>query len=280
MSEEAESPSKIRLAKIIASRGIASRRAAEDLIREGRVQVNGRPVTEVATLVDPFVDKVRVDGQGLPAELKKVYYVVFKPKGVLTSRDEEKSRLSVMHLVENFDLKGCEPIGRLEVNTEGAILLTNDGDLANALSKRSVEVPQRFMVKVYRTPNDRAIKAIERGFVTQDEKFAPAKIRITDQTDTDNAWLEVTLTAGGGRTVQRMFAALGHPVSKLRRESYATISIHGMERGTVRELTPQEVARLRDIAAGVKPQKAGKSWRGAGFAKPKPRAATKSKRRV
>ena len=162
-SEEPDRP-KIRLAKVIALRGVASRRGAEDLVREGRVAVNGVTVSKVATLVDPLVDKIRVDGQGLPAEPKKAYYICYKPRGVLTSMDTgEKNRPSVMIMIENLDIRGgIEPVGRLEFNAEGALILTNDGELANKLSHPSAQVPRRYVVKCYRTPGPRALKALEK----------------------------------------------------------------------------------------------------------------------
>jgi 23S rRNA pseudouridine2605 synthase len=276
-SEEPVRP-KVRLAKIIALRGLASRRGAEDLVREGRVAVNGVVVSEVATLVDPLTDKVRVDGQGLPPEPKKAYYVCYKPRGVLTSKDEEKNRPSVMIMIENLDIRGgIEPVGKLEFNAEGALLLTNDGDLAHKLTHPSAEVPRRYVAKCYRTPGPRALRALEKGVVTSDGNFLPAKARIIDQTDGENAWIEITVMQSGQQLVPRMLAALGHPVSKLRRESFATISIRGLERGAVRPLTAQEITRLRDIADGVKPKKAGKEWRGVGFAKPKAKANARTK---
>ncbi len=271
-SEEPDRP-KIRLAKVIALRGISSRRGAEDLIREGRVAVNSLVVTKVATLVDPMVDKIRVDGQGLPAEPKKAYYICYKPRGVLTAMDTgDKNRPSVMIMIENLDIRGgVEPVGRLEFNAEGALILTNDGELANKLSHPSAQVPRRYIAKCYRTPGPRALKALEKGVVTPDGNFLPVLARIIDQTDGENAWIEVTVVQPGAQLVPRMLAALGHPVSKLRRESYATISIRGLERGGVRPLTAQEVTRLRDIADGIQPKKAGKAWRGVGFAKAKPK---------
>lgn len=256
-----------RLARLLAQRGVASRRKADELVREGSVTVNGQVVTEPGTLVDPDKDHVRVDGRALPAEPRKAYYVMFKPRGMLVGPDA-KGRLCVLDILEDLDLR-VEPVGRLDFNTEGALLLTNDGELANRLTHPSVPVPKRYLAKVYRTPSDKDIVAIERGVSFSDGRSRPAKARVLDKTDKDNAWVEITITETGQRVVQRIFDQLGHPVSKLRRESFATVSVRGMERGEIRALTGEEIARVRDIAEGVPPKRAGRGWRKEGFAKPK-----------
>lgn len=273
MDQENLPDRRIRLAKLLAQRGVASRRAAETMITNGLISVDGEVVTEVATMVDADEAKIRVDGRPLPKEPAKVYYVMYKPRGVLTARDDDKKRPSVMNYLERLDMKGVDPVGRLDFNTEGAVILTNDGDMAHKLTHPSAEVPKRYVVKCYRTPSESDLAAIERGIHTPEGKLKPAKARLLEQTDTENAWVEVTITQSGSRVVQQMFTQLGHPISKLRRESYATISVRDMERGAVRELTPQELTRLRDIADGVKPQRAGRNWRKPGFALPKAKKA-------
>jgi 23S rRNA pseudouridine2605 synthase len=269
-SYEAVEP--VRLAKLIAQRGLASRRKAEELIRGGEVSVNGVSVTEVATLVLP-TDRIKVEGRRLPPEPKRVYYLMYKPRGMLTGEDvEEKGRPSLRKLLEELNLR-VEPVGRLDFNSEGAVLLTNDGELAHKLSHPSSQVPKRFLVKCYRTPDARDIQLIERGVAFSDgTRSRPAKARVVDTTDKTNAWVEVTITESGQKVVQRILTQLGHPPSKVRRESYATISIRGMERGQIRPLTAQEVSRLRDIAAGIQPKNAGRKWRGEGFARARPKA--------
>jgi 23S rRNA pseudouridine2605 synthase len=258
-----------RLGKLIAQRGVASRRKAEELILGGKVTVNGELETSPGRSVDPDVDHVKVEGRILPPEPKKVYFLMFKPRGVITGRDDPHGRPSVVDMLDAMRLR-VEPVGRLDFNTEGALLLTNDGDLLHKLTHPSAEVPQRFAAKVYRTPDARDLQAIGRGVDLGEEgRTKPAKARVVDTTDTENAWVEVTVTDSQHRSVSRMLAALGHPGSKLRRESFATLSIRGMERGEVRPLTPEEVRRVLDIGQGAKPTKAGKAKRGRGFAKPK-----------
>lgn len=257
-----------RLAKLLARRGVASRRKAEELIALGQVTVNGEVATG-AVPVDARKDRILVDGRPLPAEPELVYYLMYKPRGTITGRDDPKGRPSVLDLMEDIDVR-VEPVGRLDYDTEGALILTNDGELAHQLLHPSRRVPKRYVVKCFRKPDDRDLDAIRTGVFLEDGKTAPAMVRVMESTEKENTWLEVTVTEGRNRLVRRMFAKLGHPISKLRRESFATISLRGLERGQVRRLTGAEVKRLREIASGEKPKRAGHK-RGKGFALPKPK---------
>ena len=182
-------------------------------------------------------------------------------------RDREGRR----SLFDEIDLPHrVEPVGRLDMDTEGALLLTNDGELAYALTHPKHQIPKRYRAKVYRTPDQRDLRAIEAGVFLEDGRTAPAKARVVEATDKENAWVEITVTEGRNRLIRRIFQQLGHPVSKLRRETFATISIRGMERGQIRALTGIEIARLQDLASGRKPSSAGKK-KGKGFAKAKPK---------
>jgi len=259
-----------RLAKLIASRGLASRREAESWIREGRVTIDGEVATSPALTIDPSEVEIRVDGRVLPVEPHKVYYVLYKPKGFITGREDPEGRRSVLELVEDIGLR-VEPVGRLDFDTEGVLLLTNDGDLANALTHPSNNVPKRYRAKVYRTPDARDIEAIQDGIFLDDGRTKPAKARIVDTTDTENAWIEITVTEGRNRLIRRMMAQLGHPVSKLRRESFATIALGALERGQYRSLTAEELRRVKAIAEGERPEKSGRLHRKEGYAKPKPK---------
>ncbi|TNE89516.1 MAG: rRNA pseudouridine synthase [Deltaproteobacteria bacterium] len=259
----------IRLAKVLAARGLASRREAERMIEEGRIVVNGEVVSSPATFVDPSEDHIRVDGQPLPEVPPNVYYILYKPRGYITSRHDPEGRKSVLELAEELPFR-VEPVGRLDFDTEGALILTNDGDLAHKLMHPSTMVPRRYRAKVYRTPNEADIKAIEQGVYLEDGRTTPAKARVVERTDSTNAWVEVTVTEGRNRLIRRMFAQLGHPVAKLRRESFGSITIRGMERGQVRQLTSDEVQRLREVAEGRNPRAAAPKSR-KGFAKAKPK---------
>ena len=268
MDESSKPVLAIRLAKLIARRGLASRRTAEEWIAAGRVVVNGS-VADGSEPVDPDTDEVRVDGRPLPPKPQLVVYAMYKPRGVITSRDDPDGRKSVFDLLDGIGSR-IEAVGRLDFDTEGLLLLTNDGELAHALTHPTRHVPKRYLAKVYRTPDARDLATIERGVMLEDGRTQPAKARVVETTDTTNAWVEITVTEGRNRLIRRMLGTLGHPVSKLRRESFGTISLRGMERGDVRQLTVTEIQRLRDIAQGKAPARAGKR-RGAGFAKPKPK---------
>ncbi len=268
----------LRLAKLLAERGVASRREAEALIEEGHITVNGAIVYAPGTKVDPESDTVRVEGRALPPAPKKVYYLLYKPRGTITSRKDPEGRKGVLELVGDIEVR-VEPVGRLDINTEGALLLTNDGELAHKLTHPSGLIPKRYLVKVWKAPSEKTLERLRNGVHLEDGRTSPCKVRILELTKSGNAWLEVTVTEGRNRLVRRMLQFVGHPVSKLRRESFATISVRGMERGDVRALTGEELGRLRDLAEGRRPEKAGKRAKGKGhaIAKPKARRGRKKK---
>lgn len=257
-----------RLAKVIARRGVASRREAERLIEDGHVHVDGETVYHPGTPVTGRED-IRVDGKPLPPPPRHVYYLLYKPRGTITGRNDPEGRKSVLDLVAHLPDR-LEPVGRLDLDTEGALLLTNDGALANALTHPSNEVPKRYLVKIWKEPDSKKLSRLRRGIHLDDGKTAPARLRVVDRTDSGNCWVEVTVTEGRNRLVRRMFETIGHPVSKLRRESFATLSIRGMERGEVRPLTGEELARVQDIAEGKPAAEAGHTFKyKKGFARPK-----------
>ncbi len=268
---------KIAIARLIAARGLASRRKAEQLITDGKVLVNGDPVEHPAFEVDPERDHIRVDGEVLPAAPPPVHYVLFKPKGCITGRNDPEGRKSIFDLI---DLPHrVEPVGRLDFDTEGALLLTNDGALAHALTHPSRQVPKRYAVKVWKRPSDRALDDIREGRIfLEDGRVPPCLVRVLDDTDAGNTWIEITVTEGRNRLIRRLFAQIGHPVSKLRRESFATISVRGMDRSQLRPLTAAEVRRLHDLAEGRTPERAGKVRYKEGFARPKPKKERHGKR--
>ena len=238
----------IRLARYIALCGAASRREAEKLIEQGQVTVNGHRASHPAQRVTPR-DHVKVAGKALRGIPPKVYYILNKPRGTITTRDDPEGRKDVYGLLPHMPFR-VEAVGRLDYDTEGALLFTNDGDLANKLLHPSTNVPRRYLAKVYRTPTEKTLARLQRGIRLEDGWTGPAKCRVASRTDRDNAWVEITLTEGRNRLVRRMFDAVGHPVSKLRRESFGTISIRKLPRGAVRVLTHDEVERLRRLASG------------------------------
>ena len=267
-----------RLAKLLAERGVASRREAEALIEEGHITVNGTIVYAPGTKVDPKTDSVRIEGRPLPPPPKKVYYLLYKPRGTITSRKDPEGRKGVLELVDDIEVR-VEPVGRLDINNEGALLLTNDGELAHKLTHPSGMVPKRYIVKVWKAPSEKTLERLQNGVQLDDGRTSPCKVRILELTKSGNAWIEITVTEGRNRLVRRMFQHVGHPVSKLRRESFATVSIRGMERGDVRALTKEELHRILDLAEGKRPEKAGRrpKKKGHAVAKPKARRGRKKK---
>jgi len=260
----------IRIAKLIAQRGLASRREAEGWIREGKVKVNGEVLEEPGTLVNPELDHIRVSGRPLPEKPDYVYYLMYKPRGCITSRKDPHGRKSVMDVLGELDSR-VEPVGRLDFDTEGALIFTNDGDLAHKLTHPSTKIPKRYVAKVWRTPDAKALERLTNGVYLEDGKTAPCKVRVLGNTEGGNARVEITVTEGRNRLIRRMLQAVNHPVSKLRRESFATLSVREMERSAVRQLTLEEVRRLKDLAEGRSPQKAGRVRKRKGFAIAKPK---------
>jgi len=241
----------VRIAVALSRAGVASRREAEGLIEQGLVTVNGHTVAHPSLRVTKE-DCIKLGSRVVPHEAPKVYYLVNKPKGRITGRRDPEGRKSVLDLVEDLPFR-VEPVGRLDFNTEGALLLTNDGEMANRLTHPSNGVPKRYWAKVYRTPTERTLDKLRKGIRLEDGRTAPCKCRVLDRTDGGNAWVEITVTEGRNRLIRRVFESLGHPVSKLRRMSFGTISVRDLEIGAVRRLSDEEVERLRAFSEGRRP---------------------------
>jgi 23S rRNA pseudouridine2605 synthase len=233
-----------RLQKLIAQAGVASRRAAEELIRSGQVTVNGQIVTELGTKADPEKDHIKVRGRLINPKLQdraRVYVLVNKPKGYLSSASDPEGRKLVTDLVKG---KGrLHPVGRLDFNSEGLIILTNDGEFTNHVAASKM-VPKIYEVKVKGLPNRNAINKLRRGLRLDDGfRTAPAEIRELKSTD-KNGWYEVTLCEGHNQQIRRMFDAIGHSVVKLRRTKIGKIADPDLKPGQSRELTRSEVLSL------------------------------------
>jgi 23S rRNA pseudouridine2605 synthase len=240
-----------RLQKIIAAAGIASRRKSEDLITAGQVQVNGQVVTELGTKADPEQDHIRVNGKLLQGPERFTYVVLNKPKGYVTTVSDDKKRPTVMDLVSK--VKGrVYPVGRLDWASEGLLLMTNDGALANGLMKASSNVPKVYVVKVAGQPDEAKLDKLRHGVSIAEKggrrvRTAPAKIRLIREGD--NPWLEVTIIEGRNRQVRKMFEEVGHHVEKIRRVQYGPLALD-VPPGDWRNLTLLEVAKLKTAAAG------------------------------
>jgi 23S rRNA pseudouridine2605 synthase len=239
-----------RLAKVIAWSGVASRRAAEELVRAGRVKVNGAVAAHPGHPVEPDADTILVDGVPIVARVAgdNLYVLFHKPKGLVTTRSDEHGRRTIFDHLGELPAR-VESVGRLDLDTEGALLLTNDGPLAHRLTHPSSAIEKQYLAKVYRTPSPKTLRAIESGIELDDGMTAPCVVRVLEKTDAGNAWVEVTVTEGRNRLVRRLFEAVGHPVSKLRRTAFAGLTVEDLEPGAWRPLTPPEVRALQALGA-------------------------------
>ncbi|WPZ17246.1 pseudouridine synthase [Geobacillus subterraneus] len=235
-----------RLQKVIARAGIASRRKAEEMILQGRVKVNGRVVTELGVKVGPS-DDVEVDG--IPVEREEpVYYLLYKPRGVISSVKDEKGRKVVTDFFKDLHQR-IYPVGRLDYDTSGLLLLTNDGDFANLLMHPRYEIEKVYVAKVKGIPTREQLKQLEKGVLLEDGMTAPAKVKLLSaDRKKRTAIVEIRIHEGRNRQVRRMFEAIGCEVLKLKRERYAFLDLKGLRPGEYRELSPHEVKLLRAIA--------------------------------
>ena len=243
-----------RLQKIIAGAGVTSRRKAEELILAGRVQVNGALVTELGTKADLERDHIRVDGKLLHRAEKHRYYMLNKPRGYVTTVSDPEGRPTVMQLFERVKNVGrVYPVGRLDYLSEGLLLMTNDGELANLLTKASTQVEKTYLVKVSGRPTDAALQQLRAGVMIEKGRrgehegrvmTAPAQIRLMK--DAENPWFEMVLIEGRNRELRKMFEEVGHHVEKIRRVGFGPLVLD-MPPGELRELDEQEILALQRV---------------------------------
>ncbi|PTM58637.1 pseudouridine synthase [Desmospora activa] len=230
-----------RLQKVMAHAGVASRRKCEELIRLGRVQVNGHPVTELGRRVDPIKDRIQVDGREIRQESKR-YFLFYKPRGVITSLSDPHGRRVVTDFFREVDQR-VYPVGRLDYDTEGLLLLTNDGELANRLAHPRHEVDKVYQARVVGHPGEEALQRLRRGIKLEDGWTAPAQVRLLEKEE-KGSWLELIIHEGRNRQIRRMLKAIGHPVRRLIRTQVAFLTLDGLRPGRHRELKPAEVTQL------------------------------------
>ena len=233
----------VRLHKFLADAGIASRRESERLIQAGRVEVNGRIITTLGVRIEPDHDRVRVDGRPVRASGRRAYYLLNKPKGMITSVSDPEGRPTVVELLQGVRER-VFPVGRLDWASEGLLILTNDGELTYRLTHPANHVAKVYRVKVHGTVGEDDLRALRRGLVLDGRRTLPARVdRISSQA---NAWLEVTLYEGRKNQIRRMLQRLGHRVQKLKRIAIGPIRDRTLKPGEWRRLTPDEVRRLRE----------------------------------
>lgn len=251
-----------RLQKLIAASGIASRRKAEDFILAGEVTINGKIVTELGTKADPECDHIKVRGKLINPKLiqrEKIYLLLNKPVGYLSSTADPAKRPLVIDLVGEFR-DHVHPVGRLDFNSEGLLLLSNDGEFTNLIAHAASKVPKRYEVKVKGQPNESQLTRLRRGVTVEGRKTAPAEVRLIEQSAT-NAWFEVILHEGRNQQIRKMFDTVGHSVLKLRRLGIGFLALEKekLRVGEFRLLRPAEVQRFFRPAVTVKKTKSAAS---------------------
>ncbi len=235
-----------RLQKVLSRAGVSSRRAAEVLILAGQVEVNGRTVMQLGTRVDPDRDSIRVDGKRLRLDrFRAVYLLLNKPRGYVTTLRDPERRPTVRDLVRDVRVR-VYPVGRLDFDTEGLLLLTNDGNLANSLMHPRQGVEKTYLAKVRGVPSGEALARLTRGVVLDGKRTLPAEAAIAR--GGENAWIEITVREGRKHQVRLMLDAVGHPVSRLRRIRYGGVELGRLPAGAYRALRAEEVERLRRVA--------------------------------
>ncbi|KIL38200.1 RNA pseudouridine synthase [Gordoniibacillus kamchatkensis] len=236
-----------RLQKVLAEAGVASRRKSEELIASGRVEVNGQTVTALGVKVDPAKDVIKVDGKPISGQ-SKVYVLLHKPKGVITSVSDPGGRKVVTDFLHGIKER-VFPVGRLDYDTEGLLILTNDGELANLLTHPKYHVPRTYHATIEGVPHGTVLDKLRSGVKLEDGMTAPAEVEYVD-VDPENkrTVLSITIREGRNRQVRRMLEAVHFPVVRLKRVQYGPIELSGLARGKFRHLRADEVKLLRETA--------------------------------
>jgi pseudouridine synthase len=243
----------VRLQKIISQAGVTSRRKAEELITSGKVRVNGKLITELGSKADPDRDTIEVEGRRIEPKQPKIAVLLNKPDGYITSLKDPEGRPTVVRLVDDIPVR-LYPVGRLDYHTEGLLILTNDGDLAQKIEHPSKAIEKVYIAKTKGVPNELSLKKLRNGIFLEGKKTLPARIRVLETRK--NAWLEVTLKEGRQNQIRKMFDAVGHPVLKLKRVAIGSLRDDRLKPGEYRFLKPQEI---RQLVGPQKPRKESES---------------------
>lgn len=234
-----------RLQKVLAHAGVASRRQAEKLITSGHIRVNGAVVTELGVKVGVH-DEISVDNVPIGSEAP-AYILLYKPRGIISTANDEKGRKTVVDLVADVKQR-VYPVGRLDYDTSGLILLTNDGELANRLTHPKYEVEKTYVARVTNIPSNDAMRQLRRGVTVDGETYAPAKLKLLSSDQKKHtAIVQLVIHEGKNHEVKKMLAAVGCPVEKLKREQYGFLTLKGLQPGDARNLKPEEVKELRRL---------------------------------
>jgi len=247
-----------RLQKVLAKAGIASRRKAEELVREGRVQVNGTVVTRLDFKADPLRDHIRVDGKRIKRLEPKVYILFNKPRGVLCTRMDPLGRPVLTDLVKGMKFR-LYPVGRLDADSEGLVILTTDGDFCQRMTHPKYQKPRTYLVKVKGMPDRREIQLLRQGVGLSDGPAQAAEVKLISALRV-NSWWRVMVREGRNRLVRRMFQNINHPVLRLRRVRYGPLGLRDLKPGDHRYLSPEEVDCLLESGRSSrnKPQRPGR----------------------
>lgn len=236
-----------RLQKIIAGAGITSRRAAETLITEGRVSVNGVVVRELGSKADPTRDEIRVNGRLISTEVSRVYLMLNKPSGYVTTLKDPEGRPIVTDLLAGIEER-VFPVGRLDYDSEGLLILTNDGDFSQKLQHPRHRIPKTYLVKVRGGLTRRELGEIEKGVELEDGIFAPTEMRV-EKTNPKSTWVRLTIHEGRNRVIRRLFDAVGHPVARLIRTGIGEVQLGNLKEAEFRPLKKREVEQLLSRAS-------------------------------
>lgn len=245
----------IRLQKVIADSGLASRRKAEEFIVQGRVTVNGQVVCELGTKVNPAKDHVKVDGRHLKPVPPQTFVMLNKPKNIVSTMSDPSGRSTIADLLPGVHVR-VFPVGRLDFDSEGLMLLTNDGDLAQLLLHPRHHVPKAYLIKVKGMLAPEHIDALEKGVMLDDGRTGPAVVKKVGKA-TENSWLEITIFEGRKHQVKRMLDAVNHPVLKLKRVKFGPLALGDLPTGHYRYLTDREANAVRELARERQEMQAG-----------------------